>query len=162
MYTPAATAKAFVPLPSSSYLRSLPISDQHSLLSRISRVESLLAEVTASNLLLHNLYSQLPGPSTQRDRPLFVVGQPRPPPAISPNDTITSWLNELNLDQDILPVIPSPSYLPRDLTGQVTKSSSHPFASGGFGDIYKGNLNMGGRLINVRHRSVSSVKLNNR
>ena len=50
---------------------------------------------------------------------------------------------------------------PSDLAGQVTRSSSHPFASGGFGDIYRGDLNRGGRLINVRHRPFSSVKLNN-
>ena len=41
---------------------------------------------------------------------------------------------------------------PSDLTGQVTRSSNHPFASGGFGDIYKGSFNMRGRLIDVRHR----------
>ena len=56
---------------------------------------------------------------------------------------------------------PSENDSPRDLTGQVTRSSSHPFASGGFGDIYRGDLNRGGRLINVRHRSFSSAKLNN-
>ena len=41
-------------------------------------------------------------------------------------------------------------HLSCDLTGQVTKSTGHPFASGGFGDIYKGNLNRQGKLIVVR------------
>ena len=53
------------------------------------------------------------------------------------------------------------SNLPHDLTGQVTKSSTHPLASGGFGDIYKGKLKVGGRLIDVRHCYVFfSGKLN--
>ena len=53
------------------------------------------------------------------------------------------------------------SNTPWDLTGQVTKSSEHPYASGGFGDIYRGNLNIQGRLINVRRRIFPSGKLNN-
>ena len=56
---------------------------------------------------------------------------------------------------------PSENGSPSDLTGQVRRPSNHPFALGGFGDIYQGNLNMRGRLINVRHHSFSSVKLNN-
>ena len=43
-------------------------------------------------------------------------------------------------------------HLPCDLTGQVTKSTGYPFASGGFGDVYKGNLNRQGKLIVVRRR----------
>ena len=50
---------------------------------------------------------------------------------------------------------------PSDLTGRVTRSSNRPLASGGFGDIYRGDLDMGGGLIDVRHRSFLSVKLNN-
>ena len=39
-----------------------------------------------------------------------------------------------------------------DLTGCVISSGSYPFASGGLGDIYRGRLNIEGRLIDVRHR----------
>ena len=40
---------------------------------------------------------------------------------------------------------------PHDLTGHVTKSGSFPVASGSYGDIYKGTLNVGGGAIEVRH-----------
>ena len=53
------------------------------------------------------------------------------------------------------------SDLPNDLTGQVTQSSGRPWTSGGSGDIYRGSLNMGGRLINVRQYYFSLGKLNN-
>ena len=43
------------------------------------------------------------------------------------------------------------SNFPHDLTGHVTKSSGFPVASGSYGDIYKGTLNVGGGLIDVRH-----------
>ena len=43
------------------------------------------------------------------------------------------------------------SNFPRDLTGRVTKSSSFPVASGGYGDIHKGTLNVRGESIDVHH-----------
>ena len=43
------------------------------------------------------------------------------------------------------------SDFPDDLTGHVTKSGSFPVASGSYGDIYKGTLNVGGGAIEVRH-----------
>ena len=43
------------------------------------------------------------------------------------------------------------SNFPHDLTGHVIKSSSLPNASGSYGDIYKGTLNVGGGLIDVCH-----------
>ena len=46
-----------------------------------------------------------------------------------------------------------------DLTDHVMRSDSHPFTSGGFGDIYRGNLNVAGRLVNVSHRSFFSGRL---
>ena len=52
------------------------------------------------------------------------------------------------------------SDLLNDLTDHVTRSDSHPFTSGGFGDIYRGDLDAAGRLINVSHHSFLSGKLN--
>ena len=40
---------------------------------------------------------------------------------------------------------------PRDLTGHFTKFSGFPVASGSYGDIYKGSLNVRGGSIDVRH-----------
>ena len=51
------------------------------------------------------------------------------------------------------------SDLPNDLTDHVTRSDSHPFTSGGFGDIYRGDLDAAGRLINVSHRPFLLGKL---
>ena len=52
------------------------------------------------------------------------------------------------------------SDLPNDLTDHVTRSNSHPFTSGSFGDIYRGDLDVAGRLINVSHHSFLSGRLN--
>ena len=41
------------------------------------------------------------------------------------------------------------SKFPRDLTGHVTKSSGFPVASGSYGDIYKGTLNVREGSIDV-------------
>ena len=38
-----------------------------------------------------------------------------------------------------------------DLTGHVIKSGGFPIASGSYGDIYKGTLNVRGGSIEVRH-----------
>ena len=42
------------------------------------------------------------------------------------------------------------SDFPHDLTGHVVKSSGAPNASGSYGDIYKGTLDVRGGLIDVR------------
>ena len=47
------------------------------------------------------------------------------------------------------------SNFPHDLTGHVKMSSGFPIASGSYGDIYKGTLNVRGGLTDVRH-SLSS------
>ena len=53
------------------------------------------------------------------------------------------------------------SNFPHDLTGHVTKSSSFPVASGSYGDIYKGTLNIRGGLIDVRRAFPRKKYLNN-
>ena len=45
--------------------------------------------------------------------------------------------------------------VPHDLTGRVTKSNAFPIASGSYGDIYKGTMNVRGRLIEVHHHPFS-------
>ena len=49
---------------------------------------------------------------------------------------------------------------PHDLTGHATKSSSFPVASGSYGDIYKGTLNVRGESIEVCHCLSSKKTLN--
>ncbi|KAF8839138.1 kinase-like protein [Paxillus ammoniavirescens] len=41
-----------------------------------------------------------------------------------------------------------------NLTGYVTQESEHPFASGSFGDIYRGTLRMRGRTINIAMKTI--------
>ena len=53
------------------------------------------------------------------------------------------------------------SNFPHDLTGHVTKSGNFPFASGSYGDIYRGKLSMRGRSTHVRHNLLTTGKLNN-
>ena len=48
--------------------------------------------------------------------------------------------------------------VPHDLTGRIMKSNAFPIASGSYGDIYKGTMNVRGRLIEVRHRPFSHGK----
>ena len=43
------------------------------------------------------------------------------------------------------------SNFPHDLTGHVAKSGNFPVASGSYGDIYRGTLNIRGGAIEVRH-----------
>ena len=64
-------------------------------------------------------------------------------------------LREMQVDT---PINNIQSNFPHDLTGHVTKSSGFPFASGGYGDIYRGNLNMAGESIDVRCRFFSSAE----
>jgi len=80
------------------------ISDLHSLNNRLIQVESQLAQFTAPGARSHNFYSQLPGPSTQSDRPLLAVGQSGSSLAISLDDITAIWLDELDINKDILPV----------------------------------------------------------
>ena len=51
------------------------------------------------------------------------------------------------------------SNFPHDLTGHVTRSSKYPFASGSYGDIYRGKFNMRGKSIDVRHSFLTTEKL---
>ena len=64
-------------------------------------------------------------------------------------------INSLDISpvQNIGPADTDDIHLPSDLMGQVTRSDSHPFTSGGFGNIYRGDLDLAGRLINVSDRS---------
>lgn len=87
-----------------------PTSDLHSLNNRLIQVESQLAQFTAPGARSHNFYHQLPGPSTQSDRPLLAVGQSGSSLAISLDDITAIWLDELDLGKDILPVQSPPSY----------------------------------------------------
>jgi hypothetical protein len=52
------------------------------------------------------------------------------------------------------------SNFPHDLTGYVARSSQYPFASGSYGDIYRGKFSMRGKLIDVRYSFSTRVKLN--
>jgi hypothetical protein len=52
------------------------------------------------------------------------------------------------------------SNFPHDLTGYVARSSQYPFASGSYGDIYRGKFSMRGKLIDVRYSFSTMVKLN--
>lgn len=85
------------------------ISDLHSLNNRLIQVESQLAQFTAPGARSHNFYNQLPGPSTQSDRPLLAVGQSGSSLALSLDDITAIWLDELDLSKDILPVQSLPS-----------------------------------------------------
>ncbi|KAG6369108.1 hypothetical protein JVT61DRAFT_1466 [Boletus reticuloceps] len=77
--------------------------DLHSLNNRLIQVESQLAQFTAPGARSHNFYNQLPGPSTQSDRPLLAVGPSGSSLALSLDDITAIWLDELDLSKDILP-----------------------------------------------------------
>ncbi|KAG9310210.1 hypothetical protein JVU11DRAFT_9853 [Chiua virens] len=86
--------------------------DLHSLNNRLIQVESQLAQFTAPGARSHNFYNQPSGPSTHADRPLLAVGQSGSSLAISLDDITAIWLDELDINKDILPVQPAPSYQP--------------------------------------------------
>ncbi|KAF8842626.1 WD40 repeat-like protein [Paxillus ammoniavirescens] len=49
---------------------------------------------------------------------------------------------------------------PDDLTGSVTREGEHPFASGSYGDIYKGTLSVWGRSIDVAVKAIRTYSAN--
>ena len=85
-------------------------------------------------------------------REIHVVGRlaassfddpPRPPPDDS--DPLAE-LTEAGVSVDDIR-----SNFPHDLTGYVTRSNKFPFASGSYGDIYRGKFNLRGNSTDVRH-----------
>ena len=88
------------------------ISDLHSLNNRLIQVESQLAQLTASGPRSHTFNNHPSGPSTHPDRPLLAVGQSGSSLAISLDDVTAIWLDELDLNKDVVPVQPPPSYAP--------------------------------------------------
>ena len=108
----------------------------------------------ANTALLPNFQSQQPQGTADLESPSFVHGA-----SFTSHDYCEDMSACLTISSQLYMLRGNTDGSPCDLTGQVTRSSSHPVASGGFGDIYRGDLNMGRRLINVRHCSFSLVKL---
>ena len=67
-----------------------------------------------------------------------------------PMETYTKSPTDLSMDDIRL-------NFPHDLTGYVTRSDQYAFASGSFGDVFRGMFNVRGKLIEVRHGLLTST-----